>query len=65
MGLYEAVAQQFPEMAPRMVFVTGGAFTPAARRFMEAHRDRCLEKPFEVASLRELVRRHVTGRPPG
>ncbi len=65
MELYEAVAQEFPEMAPRMVFVTGGAFTPAARRFMEAHRDRCLEKPFEVASLRELVRRHVAGRPPG
>ncbi|MBI5069233.1 MAG: response regulator [Deltaproteobacteria bacterium] len=65
MELYEAVAQQFPEMAPRMVFVTGGAFTPAARRFMEAHRDRCLEKPFEVASLRELVRRHVAARPPG
>jgi len=61
MELYEMVLQQFPALAPRMVFVTGGAFTPAARRFMEAHRDRFLEKPFEVASLRELVRRHAAG----
>ncbi len=61
MELYQAVAQQFPAMAPRMVFVTGGAFTPSARRFMEAHQDRCLEKPFEVAALRELVRRHAAG----
>ena len=59
MDLLEAVSERFPEIAERMLFVTGGAFTPAARRFVEENRERCLEKPFEVAVLRRLVRRRV------
>jgi hypothetical protein len=34
-----------------MLFMTGGAFTPASRAFLERMRARCVEKPFEVATL--------------
>jgi CheY-like chemotaxis protein len=60
MELYQEVREHFPLLAPRMVFVTGGAFTPAARRFVEENQERCLDKPFEMAALRELVRRSLT-----
>jgi len=33
------------------LFVTGGAFTPHVKEFAEAHADRCLLKPVEVAVL--------------
>jgi PAS domain S-box-containing protein len=56
MELHAAVEARDPALAERMIFVTGGAFTPAARRFVEEHRERVLEKPFELAALRELVR---------
>ncbi|HEX9289559.1 MAG TPA: PAS domain S-box protein [Anaeromyxobacteraceae bacterium] len=48
-----------PELAARTVFVTGGAFTPASRAFVEAHREAVLDKPFELERLRELVRRRM------
>jgi DNA-binding NtrC family response regulator len=63
MDLYAEVQRRDPSLAPHVVFVTGGAFTPAARQFVEAHRERCLEKPFEAAQLRRLVRRHVRDEP--
>ena len=54
--LWRALEAGHPELARTMVFVTGGAFTPASREFVEAHREACLEKPFELEALRALVR---------
>jgi hypothetical protein len=42
-----------------MVFVTGGAFTDAAREFLDRVPNARLEKPIERAALREAVRRVV------
>ena len=39
-----------------MIFFTGGAFTERARDFLAQVPNARLEKPFEVAELRELVR---------
>jgi hypothetical protein len=38
-----------------MYFVTGGAFTDEARDFLESVRERTIDKPFSVASLRATV----------
>ena len=46
-----------PRPRRRMVFVTGGAFTDAAARFVADGRNAILEKPFEAARLREAVER--------
>jgi hypothetical protein len=44
-----------PALAARMVFITGGAFTPSARAFLDRPDIRRLEKPFERDTLRALV----------
>jgi len=60
MDLHEWAALQRPEAARRMVFMTGGAFTTRARRFLErVPAGRVVEKPFEAPDLLALIRRHV------
>ena len=61
--LWNAVETRSPELAARMVFVTGGAFTPASCEFVEAHRESCLHKPFDLEQLRELVRSRMNRGP--
>ncbi len=64
MELHAALERIVPEQARRMVMLTGGAFTPAAREFLaRVSLPRC-DKPFETASLRALVRALVSGQPP-
>jgi hypothetical protein len=67
MDLHGALAAEAPEVVARMMFLTGGAFTPAARRFADEHREVCIDKPFDVLALRDLVRRRIAelGAPPG
>ena len=38
-----------------MIFLTGGAFTPAARSFLDRVSNVHLEKPFDARVLRMLV----------
>jgi PAS domain S-box-containing protein len=44
------------------LFVTGGAFTPHVKAFAEAHADRCLLKPVEVAVLLQRIEHEIGGR---
>ena len=60
--LYEALRARHPEAADRVVFVTGGAFTPAARDFLDRVPNERLEKPFEARVLRELVEKYAKKR---
>jgi two-component system NtrC family sensor kinase len=53
--VYREVIARRPEVDSRFVFMTGGAFTPAARAFLETTRVVCLEKPFDLAQIRALV----------
>jgi hypothetical protein len=39
------------------VFMTGGAFTPAAREYLDAVPNIRLEKPFDARGLRQAVDR--------
>jgi PAS domain S-box-containing protein len=59
MDLHAAVIQAAPEQAERMLFVTGGAFTPRAREFLEGVENAHLEKPFDARQLLELVNERV------
>jgi hypothetical protein len=49
-----------PEQAGSVVFITGGAFTDAAREFVERLPQPLLEKPFDVAALRALVNERLS-----
>ena len=42
--------------AKRMIFVTGGAFTDKARHFLMEPLKQHIEKPFDSATLRAIVR---------
>jgi two-component system, cell cycle sensor histidine kinase and response regulator CckA len=55
MDLYEALLRDFPDDAARMVFLSGGAFTPRSRAFLDTVPNQRLEKPFDLAALRVLV----------
>jgi signal transduction histidine kinase/CheY-like chemotaxis protein len=55
MDLAERLAVEAPAMLGRVVFMTGGAFTPRARDFRSAHADQCVDKPFDIVA--ETARR--------
>ena len=42
---YEKVTEHFPRLATKMIFLSGGAFTPRLKRFAESVADRLLDKP--------------------
>jgi CheY-like chemotaxis protein len=50
-----------PEQAQRVIFLTGGAFTPPMRAFLDGVENLRLEKPFEPQSLRAIVGARVAG----
>jgi CheY-like chemotaxis protein len=56
MDVFRMVAECRPEIASRFVFMTGGAFTSQAREFLKRTPLVCLEKPFELHQIRDLVR---------
>jgi signal transduction histidine kinase len=57
MELYAQLQANHPMMAPRMLFITGGAITRGAAAFLEAVPNPRLEKPFKIAQLCTAVRK--------
>ncbi|MFL5310467.1 MAG: ATP-binding protein [Myxococcales bacterium] len=57
MDLHAELTRTDPEVAKRMVFFSGGAFTDAAREFLRRVPNPQIEKPFDPQQLRELIRR--------
>ena len=55
MEVYERVAEQRPELLGRIVIMTGGAFSPGARSFLDRIANVRIEKPFDNQMLRQLV----------
>jgi CheY-like chemotaxis protein len=58
--VFDELERARPTLARRMGFMTGGAFTPRAREFLEKHQTRLLEKPFTADALKTMVRKLVT-----
>ena len=59
MDLYSELGRIAPELAERMIFLTGGAFTQHAREFLERVNTPRLEKPFNPETLRSLINERV------
>ncbi|WP_342381108.1 hybrid sensor histidine kinase/response regulator [Myxococcus stipitatus] len=55
MDVYHAVQKTWPGLHERIVFISGGAFTPETKRFLQDVRNPVLAKPFEAQSLRDVV----------
>ncbi|MBN8505099.1 MAG: PAS domain S-box protein [Burkholderiales bacterium] len=54
-GLHRALRQSHPELAKRLLFVTGDTLSPGARSFLEETGCACLDKPFTKADLLTAV----------
>ncbi len=59
MDLHAELSQTLPEVLDRVIFTTGGVFTPTARAFLDRIPNERLEKPFEPQNLRALVQRFL------
>jgi CheY-like chemotaxis protein len=55
MDLHEELERVAPPQAERMIFLTGGAFTPRARSFLGERPDRRIEKPFDARQLLAMI----------
>ena len=59
MEVYEAISAIDADQARRIVFMTGGAFTPRAVKFLESVDNVRIEKPLDRSALRAAIRSHV------
>lgn len=62
MDLYDVLAASHPQLAARIIFSTGGAFTDGAREFCERHSARVLGKPVSVEALTRILVEAAEGR---
>ncbi len=61
MDFHERLGLIRQSLLSRIVFLSGGAFTDGARRFLERSLNRCLDKPFRSQDLRSLVHGLLAG----
>ena len=54
--VYETLAKERPALTEKLVFITGGAFTPSTRKFLAKVPNLRIDKPFELSNIRSLVR---------
>ena len=59
MDLHAWLSELNPQLAGQVIFVTGGAFTPRAREYLGRIDNIRLEKPFDVADFKKIVRDRV------
>jgi len=59
MDLYARVTEEWPDLARRFMFVTGGATTQTLTEFIEREPKRCLAKPFDPEELHAAVRKAI------
>jgi CheY-like chemotaxis protein len=57
MDLYAELSRSAPDQAQRIVFMTGGAFTPRALSFLQEVSNPKLSKPLDLRQLRNLLAR--------
>ncbi len=55
-AFYNTLAEQRPDLLARIVFMSGGVGTASSRAFLKGTGNTCLDKPFDPAQLRALVR---------
>ena len=57
--LHARLSQSQPQLAARMVFLTGGVFDDEAERFLAANARWCMGKPFDPRALVALVAERI------
>ena len=57
MDVFEEAVRHRPDLRRRFVFMTGGAVTERAQKFLEQVPDQRLDKPFRLEQVEALLRR--------
>jgi CheY-like chemotaxis protein len=57
--LYRAIEREFPRVAERVLFMTGGVFASEVESFLRGLKERVLRKPFDPELLRRVVDERV------
>lgn len=60
-SVYESIRTRWPELAKRVVFVTGATFTPRIKQFLSTVENHVLEKPISAEILLSMVDRLTDG----
>ncbi|AUX26955.1 transcriptional regulator [Sorangium cellulosum] len=55
MALYDEIGEHFPQLLPKMAFMSGGAFTPSARAFVERVDNPKIAKPISLDDLERVI----------
>lgn len=55
--LYDEISKNKPEIAKKMVFMTGGAFTDRAKEFLEQVQNEKIDKPFNIEKIQKIVKK--------
>lgn len=63
MDVYRTLQRTRRELIPRVIFMTGGAFTADLRNFLGSIRNTVLHKPFDTKTLRWLVAQALNRAP--
>mgnify|MGYP003951183961 CR=1 FL=1 len=53
--IYESIQMRDPRLAKKVVFMTGGAFTPRSRKFLSQIENQCIKKPFEASEILAFI----------
>jgi CheY-like chemotaxis protein len=61
MEVHAAVRERYPALADRFIFVTGGAFSSDARKFLEDSVSTVIQKPFRLEDMMALIDRTARG----
>jgi CheY-like chemotaxis protein len=57
--LHEWLLSTHPALASKLVFITGGAFTPREREHLNKVCNLRIEKPFNVANFKRIVNERI------
>ena len=58
-AVYEEIAEKWPEMCERIIFLTGDLVDPRTRAFLDRVQRPVIEKPFQVEDLVRILREHL------
>jgi signal transduction histidine kinase/CheY-like chemotaxis protein len=64
-AFYASLRDHRPQLASRIVFMTGGAFTASTRAFLDTVPNACIEKPIQAHRLFDAARRQLAASAEG
>ena len=62
-ALYEALRQQYPDDPPRVIFMSANTGLEEYARFLADTGEPALEKPFNLADMRQVVQQVLARKP--